>query len=169
MAKRDTIIVDGTKVNITSVKEEDYISLTDMASSKDNDSRAADVIKNWIRNRATIEFLGTWENLYNTDFKVVEFDHFRKLARLPTFTMSVSNWVETTNAKGIFSVKGRYGWAYAHRDIDFEFCSAISPLFKLHIIREYQRLKEIETNKYGLEWDVRRILSKTNYKIQNTY
>jgi hypothetical protein len=96
---------------------------------------------------------------------VVEFDHFRKEAGLPTFTMSVSNWVESTNAKGIFSVKGRYGGTYAHRDIAFEFGSAISPIFKLHIIKEYQRLKEIETDKYGLEWDVRRILSKTNYKI----
>ena len=165
MAKRNSIIVEGTTINITSLKEEDYISLTDMAGSKDDDSRAADVIKNWIRNRSTIEFLGTWESLYNKDFKVVEFDHFRKEAGLPTFTMSVSNWVESTNAKGIFSVKGRYGGTYAHRDIAFEFGSAISPIFKLHIIKEYQRLKEIESDKYGLEWDVRRILSKTNYKI----
>lgn len=165
MAKRNSITVEGTEINITSLKEEDYISLTDMAGSKDDDSRAADVIKNWIRNRSTIEFLGTWESLYNKNFKVVEFDHFRKEAGLPTFTMSVSNWVESTNAKGIFSVKGRYGGTYAHRDIAFEFGSAISPIFKLHIIKEYQRLKEIETDKYGLEWDVRRILSKTNYKI----
>jgi len=165
MAKRNSITVEGTKINITSFNEEDYICLTDMAGSKDDDSRAADVIKNWIRNRSTIEFLGTWESLYNKDFKVVEFDHFRKEAGLPTFTMSVSNWVESTNAKGIFSVKGRYGGTYAHRDIAFEFGSAISPIFKLHIIKEYQRLKEIETDKYGLEWNVRRILSKTNYKI----
>jgi hypothetical protein len=165
MAKRDSITVEGTKINITSFNEEDYICLTDMAGSKDDDSRAADVIKNWIRNRSTIEFLGTWESLYNKDFKVVEFDHFRKEAGLPTFTMSVSSWVESTNAKGIFSVKGRYGGTYAHRDIAFEFGSAISPIFKLHIIKEYQRLKEIETDKYGLEWDVRRILSKTNYRI----
>ncbi|MGB1000053.1 MAG: KilA-N domain-containing protein [Flavobacteriales bacterium] len=165
MAKRNSITVEGTKINITSFNEEDYISLTDMAGSKDDDSRAADVIKNWIRNRSTIEFLGTWESLYNKDFKVVEFDHFRKEAGLPTFTMSVSNWVESTNAKGMFSVKGRYGGTYAHRDIAFEFGSAISPIFKLHIIKEYQRLKEIETDKYGLEWNVRRILSKTNYKI----
>jgi hypothetical protein len=136
-----------------------------MAGGKDNNTRAADVIKNWIRNRSTIEFLGTWESLYNEDFKVVEFDHFRKEAGLPTFTLSVSSWVAATNAVGVFSVKGRYGGTYAHKDIAFEFGSAISPVFKLHIIREYQRLKEIETDKYGLEWDVRRILSKTNYKI----
>ena len=96
---------------------------------------------------------------------MVEFDHFRKEAGLPTFTLSVSNWVEMTNAKGIYSVKGRYGGTYAHKDIAFEFGSAISPVFKLLIIKEYQRLKEIETDEYGLEWDVRRILSKTNYKI----
>lgn len=96
---------------------------------------------------------------------MVEFDHFRKEAGLPTFTLSVSNWVEKTNAKGIYSIKGRYGGTYAHKDIAFEFGSAISPVFKLLIIKEYQRLKEIENDKYGLEWDVRRILSKTNYKI----
>ncbi|MCF6308616.1 MAG: KilA-N domain-containing protein [Flavobacteriaceae bacterium] len=91
MAKRNTIIVQGTIINITSLKEEDYICLTDMVAGKEDNIRAADVIKNWIRNRSTIEFLGTWESLYNPNFKVVEFDHFRKEAGLPTFTMSVSN------------------------------------------------------------------------------
>ncbi len=100
---------------------------------------------------------------------MVEFDHFRKEAGLPTFTMSVSNWVESTNAKGIFSVKGRYGGTYAHRDIAFEFGSAISPIFKLHIIKEYQRLKEIESDKYGLEWDVRRILNKHLEKYKSVF
>jgi hypothetical protein len=165
MSKTKTITVQGKSINIKSLNEDDYISLTDMAGGKDNNTRAADVIKNWIRNRSTIEFLGTWESLYNEDFKVVEFDHFRKEAGLPTFTLSVSSWVAATNAVGVFSVKGRYGGTYAHKDIAFEFGSAISPVFKLHIIREYQRLKEIEIDKYGLEWDVRRILSKTNYKI----
>ncbi len=165
MGKINTITVQGIKINITSTTDEDYISLTDMAGGKGADTRAADIIKNWIRNRATIEFLGTWETLYNKDFKVVEFDHFKKEAGLPTFTMSVSNWVEKTNAIGIYSVKGRYGGTYAHKDIAFEFGAAISPVFKLHIIKEYQRLKEIESNQYNLEWNVRRILSKTNYKI----
>jgi len=163
---RKIINVQGVPININSQDKEDYISLTDMAGGKDDDSRAADVIKNWIRNRSTIEFLGTWEAIYNPDFKVVEFDHFRKDAGLPTFTMSVSNWVEATNAKGIFSVKGRYGGTYAHKDIAFEFGAAISPVFKLHMIKEYQRLKEIETDKYGVEWDVKRVLSKVNYQIQ---
>lgn len=165
MAIRKSIIVQGNTINITSIEKEDYICLTDMVSSKDADSRAADVIKNWIRNRTTIEFLGTWESMFNPDFKVVEFDHFRKEAGLPTFTMSVSNWVENTNAIGIFSTKGRYGGTYAHKDIAFEFGAAISPVFKLHVIKEYQRLKEIETDQYGLEWNVRRLLTKTNYKV----
>jgi hypothetical protein len=164
MGKIKTITVQGKDINITSINDDDYICLTNMVGDG-SDVRAADVIKNWIRNRSTIEFLGTWESLYNKDFKVVEFDHFRKEAGLPTFTLSVSNWVEMTNAKGIYSIKGRHGGTYAHKDIAFEFGSAISPVFKLLIIKEYQRLKEIETDRYGLEWDVRRILSKTNYKI----
>lgn len=165
MSKRNKIIVEGITINITSFKDEDYINLTNIAGGKQNGTRAADVIKNWIRNRSTIEFLGTWETLYNPDFKVVEFDHFRKEAGLPTFTMSVTNWVDSTNAKGIFSIKGRYGGTYAHRDIAFEFGAAISPVFKLHIIKEYQRLKEIESNQYSLEWNVKRILSKANYQV----
>ena len=165
MSKLSTIIVQGTTIGIANFNDEDYICLTDMVKAKDDESRAADIIKNWIRNRTTIEFLGTWESMYNSNFKVVEFDHFRKEAGLPTFTMSVTSWVERTNAIGIFSKQGKYGGTYAHRDIAFEFGSAISPVFKLHIIKEYQRLKEIENNQYSIEWNVRRILSKTNYHI----
>jgi len=139
-----------------------------MIKAKDGESRAADIIKNWIRNRSTIEFLGTWESFYNPNFKVVEFDHFRKESGLPTFTMSVNNWVEKTNAIGIFSKQGRYGGTYAHKDIAFEFGSAISPVFKLYLIKEFQRLKEIENNQYNLEWNVKRILSKANYQIQTS-
>ncbi|MDV3774003.1 DNA-binding protein [Elizabethkingia anophelis] len=166
MAKNNKITVQNTEITITTINDEDYISLTDMVKAKDDDIRAADVIKNWIRNRGTIEFLGTWESIYNPNFKVVEFDHFKKDAGLPTFTMSVSNWVESTNAIGIISKQGKYGGTYAHKDIAFEFGAAISPIFKLYIIKEYQRLKEIETNQYGLEWNVKRILSKANYQIQ---
>ncbi|WP_312557473.1 KilA-N domain-containing protein [Empedobacter brevis] len=165
MAKNKTLTVLGAPITLISEGENDYICLTDMVNSQEDESRAADVIKNWIRNRGTIEFLGTWESIYNPNFKVVEFDHFRKQAGLPTFTMSVNNWVESTNAIGIFSKKGKYGGTYAHKDIAFEFGAAISPVFKLHIIKEYQRLKEIESNQYGLEWNVRRILSKANYQI----
>ncbi|MCI3938758.1 KilA-N domain-containing protein [Chryseobacterium aahli] len=165
MSKNKILKVQNIEVSITSINDTDYICLTDMAKAKEDDSRAADIIKNWIRNRGTIEFLGTWESIYNPNFKVVEFDHFRKEAGLPTFTMSVNNWVEKTNAIGIFSKQGKYGGTYAHKDIAFEFGSAISPVFKLYIIREYQRLKEIESNKYGLEWDIKRVLSKANYQI----
>jgi hypothetical protein len=101
----------------------------------------------------------------NPNFKVVEFDHFKKEAGLPTFVLSVSQWVEQTGAIGLVSKSGRYGGTYAHKDIAFEFGSAISPIFKLYLIKEYQRLKEIESNQFNLEWDVKRILSKVNYSI----
>lgn len=147
--------------------KEDYICLTDMAKVEGDESRAADIIKNWLRTRATIEFLGTWEAINNpTLFNVVEFDHFRKSAGLPTFTMSVSNWVEKTGAIGIYTKQGKYGGTYAHKDIAFEFGSAISPAFKLYLIKEFQRLKEIESNAGNIEWNVRRLLSKAHYHIQ---
>lgn len=137
-----------------------------MAKAKQGENRAADIIKNWLRTRTTIEFLGTWEMLYNPDFKVVEFDHFKSEAGLPTFVLSPKQWTEKTNAIGIFSKSGRYVGTYAHRDIAFEFGAAISPIFKMYLIKEYQRYKEIETNQYNLEWDVKRLLSKANYHIQ---
>ena len=157
--------VQDVEISLATIDNEDYISLTDMAKGKNDEARAADIIKNWIRNRSTLEFLGTWEILYNPNFKVVEFDHFKKEAGLPIFTISVSNWVESTNAIGILSRKGKYGGTYAHKDIAFEFGAAISPVFKLYLIKEYQRLKELESNQYNLEWNVKRILSKANYHI----
>lgn len=166
MANKNNIItVQDINISITTINDNDYICLTDMAKAKDDENRAADIIKNWIRNRGTIEFLGTWESIYNPNFKVVEFDHFRKEAGLPTFTLSVNGWVEKTNAIGIFSKQGKYGGTYAHKDIAFEFGAAISPIFKLYIIKEYQRLKEVESNVYGIEWDIKRVLSKANYQI----
>jgi hypothetical protein len=165
MSKTIIMSVQGTDVSMININDNDYICLTDMVKAKDDDVRAADIIKNWIRTRTTIEYLGTWESIYNSNFKVVEFDHFRKEAGLPTFTMSISNWVEKTSAIGIFSRIGKNGGTYAHKDIAFEFGGAISPMFKLYVIKEYQRLKEIETNQYGLEWNVKRILSKANYQI----
>ncbi len=166
MAKLKKIKVESNIISITELNQEDYICLTDMAKAKQGDNRAADIIKNWLRTRTTIEFLGTWEKLYNPNFKVVEFDHFKSEAGLPTFVLSPKQWVEKTNAIGIFSKSGRYGGTYAHRDIAFEFGAAISPTFKLFLIKEYQRLKTIESNQYNLEWDVKRLLSKANYHIQ---
>lgn len=157
------IIVQNTQINVLNFKEQDYISLTDMASAKEGDSRAADVIKNWIRSRYTIEFLGTWEIIHNPNFKVVKFDHFRKSAGLPSFVLSASEWIEQTNAIGIIVKKGRYGGTYAHKDIAFEFGSAISVPFKLYLIEEFQRLKTEEQQQLG--WSAKRELSKINYRI----
>ena len=168
MGNTSVINVQGVEIAIFQHKQDDYICLTDMVKAKDGENRAADIIKNWIRNRETIEFMGTWESFYNPDFKVVEFDHLKKESGLHTFTMSVNNWVEKTNAIGIFSKQGRYGGTYAHKDIAFEFGSAISPVFKLYLIKEFQRLKEIENNQYNMEWNVKRILSKANYQIQTS-
>ena len=157
------IIVQNTQITVLNFEKQDYISLTDMASAKEGDNRAADVIKNWIRNRYTIEFLGTWEVVHNSNFKVGEFDHFRKSAGLPSFVLSASEWIECTNAIGIIVRKGRYGGTYAHKDIAFEFGSAISVPFKLYLIEEFQRLKAEEQRQLG--WSAKRELSKINYHI----
>lgn len=166
MSKIQKLDIGNAIISITKIEEEDYICLTDMAKAKEGDNRAADVIKNWIRTRTTIEFLGTWETMYNPNFKVAEFDHFKMEAGLPTFVLSPKQWTEKTGAVGIISKSGRYGGTYAHRDIAFEFGAAISPTFKLYLIKEYQRFKAIESNQYNLEWDVKRLLSKANYHIQ---
>lgn len=157
------IRVENTDISIVTVAERDYISLTDMANAKESESRAADIIKNWLRTRYTLEFLGTWELIYNPGFKVVEFDHFKTQAGLPGFVLSVSEWIEKTNAIGIIVKKGKYGGTYAHKDIAFEFGSAISVPFKLYLINEFQRLKEEEQKQLG--WTAKRELAKINYHI----
>ena len=157
------INVEDTEILIITVEEKDYISLTDMANAKDGESRAADIIKNWLRNRYTLEFLGTWEQINNPNFKVVEFDHFKTQAGLPSFVLSVSEWIDKTNAVGIIVKKGKYGGTFAHKDIAFEFGSAISVLFKLYLINEFQRLKEDEQKQLG--WTAKRELAKLNYYI----
>ena len=157
------INVQNTEVTVINFEAQDYISLTDMAGAKENESRAADVIKNWLRNRYTIEFLGTWEMIHNPDFKVVEFDHFKMQSGLPSFVLSCSEWIEKTSAIGIVVKKGRYGGTYAHKDIAFEFGSAISVPFKLYLIEEFQRLKEEEQKLLG--WSAKRELAKINYRI----
>ena len=160
------ITVQDIPITISSANEVDYICITDMATAKSDNSRAADVIKNWLRNRNTLEFLGTWEQIYNPSFKVVEFDHFKQEAGLHTFTLSVSDWIEKTDAIGLMVKKGRYGGTFAYKDIAFEFASAISPVFKLYLIKEFQRLKEQENDLKKIEWDAKRFLSKNNYLIQ---
>ena len=166
MQKNKVITAQNLPITISKEEIDDYICITDIAAAKSDDSRAADIVRNWLRNRRTLEFLSTWEEMYNPNFKVFESEHFKKQAGLLTFTPSVSEWVEQTNAIGVFVKKGRYGGTYAHKDIAFEFASAISPVFKLYLIKEFQRLKEEENNLKKLEWDAKRFLSKNNYLIQ---
>ncbi len=159
--KNRKIEVKGSEITVVSVNEQDYISLTDIAKYKTNDTSA--VIGNWMRNRNTIEFLGIWETLYNANFKPLEFEGFRKQAGLNAFTLSPQKWVNTTNAIGFIVKAGRYGGTYAHKDIAFEFASWISVEFELYIIKEFQRLKEEEQKLLG--WTAKRELAKINYRI----
>ena len=163
--KTSSILVQDVPVTVMSIDQRDYISLTDMAKARTDAGRAADVIKNWLRARSTLEFLGTWEIMFNPDFKVVECDHFKSEAGLHTFTLSAKEWIESTHAIGMYVQAGRYGGTYAHKDIAFEFGSAISPIFKLYLLKEYQRLKDEENDRLKLEWDAKRFLSKNNYLI----
>ncbi len=155
------ITVKDTTVTIISVNENDYISLTDIARYKSDDPTA--VIGNWLRNRNTIEYLGVWESLYNPNFKLLEFEGFKKEAGLNAFTLSPTKWINTTSAIGILSKAGRYGGTYAHKDIAFKFASWISVEFELYVIKEFQRLKAEEQRQLG--WSAKRELSKINYRI----
>lgn len=157
----------GVDISVQSFvgSEDDYISLTDIAKYKNPDA-PADVIKNWMRIRNTIEYLGLWEQLNNPDFKLVEFDQFKNEAGANAFVLSPKKWIDTTNAIGMSSKAGRYGGGtFAHKDIAFEFASWLSPEFKLYIIKDYQRLKEDEGHRLALDWNVKRILAKANYRI----
>ena len=162
MSKVSKIEVENKIISIVKQNEQDYVCLTDMV----RDENGNDHIRNWMRNRNTVEFIGLWETLHNPNFKGVEFDTFRNQAGLNNFNLTPKKWIEATDAIGIISKSGRYGGTYAHKDLAFEFGAWISPMFKLLLIKEFQRLKEIETNKFNLEWNVKRILSKTNYHIQ---
>ena len=161
------IHADGVDIAVVTTvgSEEDYISLTDMARHR-NPIAPKDVVKNWLRLRSTIDFLGLWEELNNPDFKGVEFDSFKSHAGENSFTLSPQQWIKSTNAIGLISKSGRYGGGtYAHKDIAFEFASWLSPEFKLYIIKDYQRLKEDEGHRLALDWNVKRILAKANYRI----
>lgn len=162
--KKSKIEVQGFEITIASKNNDDYISLTDIARHRDS-SQTDDIIKNWLRNRNTIELLGFWEMIYNPNFKPVEFDGFRKQAGLNSFVLTPKRWIESTNAIGIISKSGRYGGTFAHKDIALEFASWISIEFKLYIIKEFQRLKENENNHLNLEWNLQRTISKINYQI----
>jgi len=153
------IKVQDTEINILSIKEEDYISLTDMLKAKDGDF----FISDWLRNRNTVEFIGIWEKINNPDFNYGEYAIIRSQAGLNNYKISVKEWVEKTNAIGLKATAGRYGGTYAHKDIAFEFGMWISAEFKIYLIHEFQRLKDEERKQLG--WDIRRNLAKINYRI----
>ncbi|MBE5933951.1 MAG: KilA-N domain-containing protein [Lachnospiraceae bacterium] len=166
MAKMVKEVIHAKDIDIgiyTTDFENDYISLTDIAKYKSD--APDDVIKNWLRRKDVIEFLGLWEMLHNEDFKPVEFDGFKKEAGANAFTMSPKKWIESTNAIGIVSKSGRYGGTFAHSDIALEFASWISAEFKLYIIKDYKRLKTDENSRLSLDWNLHREISKINYRI----
>ena len=161
MSKKNvrTIEVKDTDVRILSINAQDYISLTDMLKAKDGDF----FISDWLRNRNTVEFLGIWESVHNPNFNYGEFAIIKSQAGLNSYKLSVKEWVAKTNAIGLMAKAGRYGGTYAHKDLAFEFGMWISPEFKIYLIKEFQRLKEIEQEQLG--WDIKRNLAKINYRI----
>lgn len=160
--KKSTIEVQGAAITVLSQKEQDFICLTDMAKKFGDDV----LIYSWMRNRNTLEFIGVWEQIHNPDFKGLEFETFRNQAGLNSFSLTPRKWIEATNAIGFQSRAGRYGGGtYAHRDIAFEFGSWLSPEFKLYLIKEFQRLKDDESRRLSLAWNLNRTLSKLNYRI----
>jgi len=164
MAKNNIIHVQGREIALISDQVNDYISLTDMARYRDAE-RTNYIIQNWMRTRSAIEFCGLWEQLNNPDFKSIEFDAFKNESGSNSFTLTPQKWIDTTNAKGIISKSGRYGGTFAHRDIAFEFATWISAEFKFYFIKEFQRLKEDESNRLKLNWNLQRTLAKVNYHI----
>lgn len=158
------LLVQNTVVSFARIQQGDFISLTDIAKVK-NPDEPKDVVKNWLRTRSTLEFLGLWEKINNPNFKGVEFDSFKNQAGTNSFTLSPSKWIEATGAIGIRSTAGRSGGTYAHQDIAFEFASWVSAEFKLYLIKEFQRLKDDEIQAKSLEWNLTRSLSKINYRI----
>jgi KilA-N domain len=161
---KDLVTVQGTAITIVQHDHQDYLSLTDIAKYK-NPEHSDDVIRNWIRNRNTLELLGLWERLNNPKFNPVEFDGIKNSAGLNSFTLTPKQWIERTDAVGLVSKAGRYGGTYAHKDIAFEFASWVSVEFKLYLIKEFQRLKDDENRRLSQAWDLNRTLSKINYRI----
>lgn len=164
MTKNKKLTVQGVDIVLYQKDREDFISLTDIARFK-NPTEPKDVVKNWMRSRTTIEFLGLWERLNNPDFKGVEFDSFLYEAGSNSFTLSPSKWIEKTNAKGVVSRQGKNGGTFAHKDIALEFATWVSANFKLYLIKEMQRLKNEESSSLKLEWNLQRTISKINYHI----
>lgn len=160
--KKQKIYVQGAEVSIFTIQKRDYISLTDMVRNIEN---GLVLIEKWLRNKNTIEFLGVWEQLNNKSFNSPEFGGIYNSAGLNRFTMSVKQWISKTQAIGLISKTGRSGGTYAHKDIAFEFVSWLNPVFKLYLIKEFQRLKEEESERLALDWDIKRNLARVNYRI----
>ena len=154
------ITVQNTQITVVTINERDYISLTDMVRNIEN---GLALIEKWLRNKNTIEFLGIWEEMYNPNFNSPEFEGIKNAAGLNRFILSVKQWVEKTNSRGIIAKAGRYGGTYAHKDIAFEFATWVSPQFKLYLIQEFERMKSEEQKQLG--WSAKRELSKINYRI----
>ncbi|MEI7503636.1 MAG: KilA-N domain-containing protein [Paludibacter sp.] len=159
--KSKKIIVIGSEITIINSDGRDYISITDMLKAKDGDF----FISDWLRNRNTVEFLGIWERVYNPDFNYGEYAIIKSQAGLNNYKISVKEWVEKTNAIGLKATAGRYGGTYAHPDIAFEFGMWISAEFKIYLVKEFQRLKEDESDRLKLNWNLQRTLAKVNYHI----
>ena len=162
MVTNKSLTVKGVEVNLTSKDDEDYISLTDMTKSFNG---ADQLIKNWLQNKNTVDFLGVWEQLNNPGFNLVEFHLIKNEAGLNRFVMSAKQWTERTKGIGLLARAGRYGGTFAHKDIAFEFGSWLSPEFKLYLIKEFQRFKEQEALSGGIEWSIRRSLAKVQYRV----
>ncbi|ORC35710.1 DNA-binding protein [Marispirochaeta aestuarii] len=158
MKTNKTIIVLDEEIRVT---KDDYILLTDMLRSKDGNF----FITDWLRNRNTLEYLGIWERVHNPNFNWGEFAIIKSQAGLNRYKISVKEWVAKTNAIGIQAKAGRYGGTYAHSDIAFEFGMWISAEFKIYLVKEFQRLKNEEAKQLG--WEVRRQLTKINYRIHS--
>jgi KilA-N domain len=163
MAKSEVVklTVEGIEIRVARVNGTDYISLTDIA--RKTDDRTDLVLQTWMRNMATVEYLGLWEQLYNSSFNPYGFAGIKNKTGSNSFYLSVTQWIQETNAIGIQSKTGRYGGTFAHKDIAIQFCYWLSPSFQLYFIREFQQLHE--ERQVALQWDVRRLISKTNYHI----
>ena len=163
--KKKTINVQGNEIAFLTKDDEDYMSLTDMARGFEGEPK--DHIRNWLRNGSTIEFLGVWEKVHNPNFKVVEFHHLKTMFTKNSFLMSAKKWIETTDAIGITAKYGRYGGTYAHNEIAVQFATWLSPEFYVYLVKEFKRLKAIEAveKREALDWNLKRVLSKINYRV----
>jgi hypothetical protein len=164
MAKNKKITVQQIDIVLYEDNRQDYISLTDIARYRDAE-RSDYILQNWMRNRSTIEFIGLWETFHNPEFNSIEFDGIKNMSGSNSFSLTPKRWIEATNAIGIVSKTGRYGGTFAHKDIAFEFATWLSAEFKFYLIKEFQRLKDEESNRSQLGWNLQRTLAKVNYQI----